>query len=117
MSPGAIEGARARPVVAKSDRGHGADTSLLDGYLEDIASINRHIRKVLQGRPESQDWRWQEFIGHLRAAVEVVGCAVCGDRVGVHDTGLDGRVCHECFTRVPASGPDDDAAYEEAVGK
>lgn len=119
VSAGAIEGARARSVVAKSDSGHGADTSVLDGELQDLQALLAAMRKTVDAMPLSLlRIRARRAVRLVDAAVLELSCYACNDRVGTDGDVLDGFRCHECFiTRVPASGPDDDAAYEEAVGK
>lgn len=120
VSAGANEWRRRVPV-GKPAGGHGADvcdTSVLDGYLEDIKALTQGLTVALERRRGSElALRWHLAMEHIDAFVRAVDCVNDCGRTGVHDTGLDGLVCHVCFTRVLAYGPDVDAEYDAAVGK
>jgi len=117
VSAGANEGRRRVPV-GKPASGHGADVSVLNGELEDLTALLAAMRKTAESMPPSLlRTRAQGAVTFVDAAVSELACYACHDRVGVHGDVLDGFQCHECFTRVPASGPDVDAEYDAAVGK
>jgi len=117
VSAGVAEGAQARPVVAKSDSGHGADTSVFDGHLEALRSLcyatGRSVDKCESGEFSRQ---WESAFNSMHDAIEAVQCYARNCRSVATTWGIDGQFC-DLHAPEPASGPDEDAAYEEAVGK
>lgn len=91
------------------------DTTVFDGHLEALKALHAAVAKSCERLPDNEFGRnWRYMAGRLNDAITDVECGDECPTVAVAWT-LDGGMCADCMA--PATGPNEDADYEEAVGK
>lgn len=91
------------------------DTTVFDGHLEALKALHAAVAKSCERLPDNEFGRnWRFLSGWLNDGIAYVECGDECPTVAVAWT-LDGGMCVDCMA--PATGPNEDADYEEAVGK
>lgn len=94
------------------------DTTIFDGHLEALrglrVAIERSIERLSAGRMRDEWTDLMETLRELEVDVECRSRNVCRNVATVWT--IDGVFCEACAPE-PETGPNEDADYEEAVGK